>query len=140
MVERRVGDASQVELVSQVGLQLLGGLRVRRWLRRRPPLLEQLIHLRIAVAREVEGGGRLEKLRHGPRGKRRDIPHRHVKIALTHETVHPGDLVQHFDLHLYPEARQLCLEEGGYVGEGRLDGGREKGEGEGMARSISCLL
>ena len=59
---------------------------------------------------------------------------------LADEALHPGDLVQHFDLHLYPKARQLFLEEGGHIGEGRLDGGREKGEGEGIARSIPCFL
>src|SRR5215475_8997048 len=140
MEERGIGEASHVELVGQVVLQLLGSLRVRCWICRRPPLLEQLIHPRIAVLREVEGSGRLEKRRKGPDGKSRDIAHRGLKIVLAHEAVHPGNLIQHFDLHLHPDALQLCLEEGGHIGESRLDGRREEGKGERMARSISRLL
>src|SRR5215467_12109827 len=70
--ERGVGQASQVELVGQVVLQPLGDLCVRRRIRRCPPLLEQSIHLCIAVLCDIEGGGRLEKRRKGPNGKPRD--------------------------------------------------------------------
>src|SRR5262249_57389273 len=58
MEERGVGEAGQVERVGQVALQLRDGLGVRRWLRRRAPLLEQPIHPRIAVARPPEASGR----------------------------------------------------------------------------------
>src|SRR5262249_30626140 len=44
MEERGVGEAGQVELVGQVALQPLDGPRVRRRIRCRAPLLEQLIH------------------------------------------------------------------------------------------------
>src|SRR5262249_61072676 len=100
MEEGSISEASQVELVSQIALQPLDSLRVCRRLRRRAPLLEQLIHPRIAVACEVEWGGRLENQRQVPKGQSREIPPPHLKLGLSGGACHASAPDPDLGLHL----------------------------------------